>query len=124
MQVHQVERDAALEVPADVVHDDLVADVDDLEVRDARLRDRLVDGLVRADAPQEVCLRLLRRHVLVVRVARGHLQRDVRRDDRRVVADRLEEDHGEALLARDALLDLVPDRGCVKRKLNSLFGDR
>ena len=67
---------------------------------------------------------LLRRHVLVVRVARGHLQRDVRRDDCRVVADRLEEDHGEALLARDALLDLVPDRGCVDCKLNSLFGDR
>ena len=107
MQIHQIKRDPTLQVPADMVHDDPVADVDDLEVRDARLSDRLVHGLVRADASQEVRLRLLRRHVLVVWVARGHLQRDVRRNDRRIVAERLEEDHSEALLAGDTLLDLV-----------------
>lgn len=111
MQVHEVEGDAALEVAVDAADGCLVADVGDANVRQVRLGDRLVDGLVGADAPQKVRLGLRARHVLVVRVARAHLERDVRRDDRRVVAHRLEEDHEEALLPRDALLDLGP--ACV-----------
>ena len=49
--------------------------------------DGLVHRLVLADAALKVGLGLLTRHVLVVRVARGDLQRDVRGDDRGVVAD-------------------------------------
>ena len=90
----------------DVAQRDLVADVADAQVRQVRLRDRLVHGLVLLDAPQKVRLRGVARHVLVVRVARAHLERDVRRDDRRVVAHALEEDDDDAFLLGDALLDL------------------
>ena len=116
VQVHEIERDATLEITMNVAQRDLVADVADAEVAEARLCDRLVHGLVLLDAPQEVALSVLARHVLVVRVARGHLERDVRRDHRGVVAHGLEEDDDDALLLRHALLDLcAADRALSRR---------
>lgn len=105
MQIHQVERDPALQIPMYARHGDLAPDVRDAQVREVRLGDRLVHLLVLRDAAQEVALRDLARHVLVVGVAGADLQVDVRGDNGRVVAEGLEKDHDDALFFRDARFD-------------------
>jgi len=100
MQIHEVERDAALQVSVYAADGDLIPDVFYFEVREVRLRvrDRLVNGFVLLDAPEEVPLRVFARRVLVVGVTHTNFQRDVGSDDSRVVADRLEEYEGHPIL--------------------------
>jgi len=98
MQIHEVERDATLQVSVYAADGDLVPDVGDSEVGEVGLRDRLVDGFVLFDAPQKVSLRVFGGRVLVIRVAHANFQRDVRSDDSRVVAERLEEYKGHPFL--------------------------
>ena len=51
VQIHEVERDATLQVSVYAADGDLVPDVGDSEVREMGLRDRLVNGFVFLDAP-------------------------------------------------------------------------
>ena len=51
MQIHEVERDATLQVSVYAADGDLVPDAGDSEVGEVGLRDRLVDGFVLLDAP-------------------------------------------------------------------------
>jgi hypothetical protein len=98
VQIHEVERDATLQVSVYAADGDLIPNVDYPEVREVGLADRLVNGFVLLDAPEEIPLRVFGRRVLVVGVTHANFQRDVGSDDRRVVTDRLEEYEGHPFL--------------------------
>lgn len=86
VQIHQVVGNATLQIAVDMAYDHLRADVDDFKVRQVRLRDALVRGLVLADAVEEISQGLLVRHVLVVGIASGHFKRNIRGDDFGIIA--------------------------------------
>ena len=80
-----------------------------------RLCDRLVNSLILLNAPEEVPLGSFRRHVLVIGIAHANFQRDVGSDDRRVVADRLEEYEGHPYFFCDPSLNGGSAEGAVSR---------
>lgn len=88
----------------------LVSNVDDAQVRQVGLRDRFVYGFVLFDSPDEVLLRGFGRRIFIVRIPGAYFEGDIRGNDGGVVAYRLEEDHGHALLFQDAGFDLRPAR--------------
>ena len=91
VQVEQEVDDAREQVALDAVEHHLAPDVDDLDEAPLVLADLLVGALVVGDAQAEVAHGLLLGHALVVGRARlGGA--DVRLDERRVAADRLDED--------------------------------
>ena len=93
---------------------DLVTDVAYTQVRQVRLCDRLVHGLVLLDTSQEVALRVLAGHVLVVGVSGRDFERDVGGDDRGVVAHGFEEDDDDAFFFGAALFDFGSAVGSVR----------
>jgi hypothetical protein len=105
VQIHQVERDTTLQVSVYATNSYLVPDVDYFEVREVRFHDWFVNGLILFDAPEEVPFRILRGHVLVIRVTHANFERDIGSDDRRVVADRLEEYEGHPFFFSHPSLD-------------------
>jgi len=93
VQVHQVEGNAALEVTIDSVQNDLAPNIDYLQIREVRLRNRLVHSLVFFYAAKEVGFGLFRGSGRIVRVPRTNFERNVRGNDSRVVTRRLDEYH-------------------------------
>jgi hypothetical protein len=86
MQVHQVESNSTLQIPLDTINRDLPPNIQDPTETDLGFRNRLIDRLVGCYTFSEIRLGLGFRHVLVVRIARLDFERDVRSDDRGVVA--------------------------------------
>ena len=66
MQVHQVVDNSRLKISLDVVDDDLAAHVDQLDICQIVLRDRLIGLSVVDDSRLEVFDRLFWIHVLVI----------------------------------------------------------
>lgn len=89
-------------------HSHLAPYIRDPQIRQVRFRDRLVYLLVLADPTQEVVLRLLRRRVFVVWVARADLQRDVCGDDRRIVTKRFKKDEIKPFFFGDTFFNAGP----------------
>ena len=72
------------------------------------LSDGFVDRFVLTDPVQEVDLRFLGGHVLVVWISGTDFQRNVSRDYRRIVANRFQENQNKALFLRDSSFNLSP----------------
>lgn len=72
----------------------LTSHIRDPQVREIfRFFDRLVNFFVCLDTPQEVRLRILRRHILIIRVTGADFEGNIRGYDSRIIADRLQEDN-------------------------------
>lgn len=88
MQVHQVIDNSRLKISLDVVDDDLAAHVDQFDICQVFLRDRLIGLSVVDDSRLEVLDRLFRIHVLVIRGFQLD-RHDVMQDQCLIFADRL-----------------------------------
>ena len=108
VQVHEIKRDATLQVPVYAADGDLVPNVDYFEVREIRLCDCLVNSFILLDAPEKVPLCVFGRRVLVVRVTHTDFQRNVGSDGSRVITDRLEEYKGHSFLLCNPLFNISP----------------
>ena len=87
VQIHEIERDATLQVTMYPANGCLLPDVDYLKVREVRLCNGLINGLIFLDTPEEIPLRIFRRHVLVIWITHADFQRDIGSDNVRVIAD-------------------------------------
>ena len=99
VQIHQIEGDATLEVAIDAVQDDLTSDVDYLEVREVRLGNCLVNGLVLFYTAKEIEFGLFWRSGRIVRVPRTNLERNICGDYSWVIAHRFYENRHYSPLA-------------------------
>lgn len=78
------------------------------------LGDCLVHLLVLRNAAQEISLGLLGRRVLIVRIARRHLETDIGGDYCWIVANRLEEDQMDPFFLCNTLFDPSPERPLIQ----------
>lgn len=105
MQVHQIKRNPALQVPMDPRNRHPASHIHNLEVRQMRLRYRFVHLFVFAYAPEEIPLGYFGRGIFVIGVPGADFECDVSSNDGWVVADGFEEDEMDAFLFRDAGFD-------------------
>jgi hypothetical protein len=91
MQVHEVEANARLKVSVNLVHLHLVSYVDDLDITEMGLFDRLIDRLVLLDPVPEVALSVLSGHMRIVGIPGRDLEGHIGSDHGRIVTATFQE---------------------------------
>lgn len=115
MKIHEIERNSTLEITVNPTYSHLIADVLDSQVRQVWFSDRLVYSFIFSDTSQEILFGFLGGHVLIVGISGADFESNVRSNDCRIIARRLEEDGDEPLFFRDTIYDTLSGKsinGC------------
>jgi hypothetical protein len=123
VQIHEIERDATLQVAMYPAYGCLFSDVDYLKVREVRLCNGLIYGLIFLNTPEEIPLRVFGRHVLIIWITHADFQRDIGGDDVRVIADGFQKYERHPFLFSNPLLDIGPAEGAVSDSMWSSLGE-
>ena len=115
VQIHQVEGNATLEVAVNAVQNNLTPDIDDLEIREVRLGDCLVNSLVLSYAAEEIKPGLFRRSGRIVRVPRTNFERNISSDDSWVIAHGFDEYRHYSPLANHPRFNGSSDREITRQ---------
>ena len=108
MQIHQVECNSALKISIDPVHRDTTSHVDYAEVGQVGFGYSFVYLLVLLYATKEIFLGYFWGSILVVGVSGADLQCNIRGQDSRIIAYRLEENETESFLFSYPRFDAGP----------------
>jgi hypothetical protein len=87
MQIHEIKRNAALQISMDSRHRHLPPDICNAQIRQVRLSDRFVDFFVFFDSAKKISFRYFPRGILIIGIARTDFESDICRDNSWIVAN-------------------------------------